>query len=197
MSALAAEAGPEQGNGWDDLVRRWESMDWPEGCKVEIVEGIITVAPLPTVQHGSITAKVHRWLIHGISEEVNVYQSLALAIPERSSLYVPDLVVVPEAAVDQATGSSFPAEVAELVVEVTSKGNAHHDRVRKLRGYAAGGVPLYLLIDRWVAGRPTATLYGEPKNGLYRVLEVVEFGEKIRLPAPFDLTLDTSEFPVD
>ncbi|MEU3076537.1 Uma2 family endonuclease [Streptomyces laurentii] len=197
MSALAAEAGPEQGNGWDDLVRRWETMDWPEGCKVEIIEGIITAAPAPAVRHGSITAKVHRWLVRGISDELNVYQSLALAIPEHSSLYIPDLAVVPEAIVDQGTGNSIPAATAELVVEVTSKGNANHDRVHKLRGYAMGGVPLYLLIDRWHAGRPTATLYGEPKNGLYRVLEVVEFGEKLSLPAPFGLTLDTAEFPVD
>ncbi|MEV4429368.1 hypothetical protein AB0K23_29075 [Streptomyces sp. NPDC049602] len=37
MSALAAEPQPDQSDGWEDLVRRWKSMDWPEGCKVEII----------------------------------------------------------------------------------------------------------------------------------------------------------------
>ncbi|MFG2114069.1 Uma2 family endonuclease [Streptomyces sp. NPDC048718] len=196
MSALAAEAGPEQGNGWDDLVHRWESMDWPEGCKVEIIEGIITVSPFPSGPHNNIADDVQRALYSAIPRDWGVYQTQPLALPERAGMFVPDVLVAPKKSVGESL-KGLPAAEAELVVEITSQRNANHDRIAKLQGYATAGVPLYLLIDRWVVGCPTITLYGEPRNGLYRVLEVVEFGEEIHLPAPFGLTLDTSEFPLD
>jgi len=41
------------------------------------------------------------------------------------------------------------------------------------------------------------TVYGEPKGDVYRVLTAVKFGDSIKLPAPFDLVIDTGEFPVD
>lgn len=196
MSALAAEAQPDKGNGWEELVHLWETMDWPEGCKVEIIEGIITVAPTPSSIHNDIADEVHRALYRVIPRDWGVYQTQAVAVPTRVGMFVPDILVAPKKAVREAD-LSLSASEAEFVAEITSQRNANHDRVAKLQGYAAAGVPLYLLIDRWHSGRPTATLYGEPKNGLYRVLDVVEFGGEIHLPAPFDLTLDTAEFPVN
>ncbi len=58
-------------------------------------------------------------------------------------------------------------------------------------------MPLYLLLDTHRSGRPTATLYGEPRNGIYRVLDIVKYGEEFHLPDPFDLMVDTGAFPVD
>ncbi|MFE7409912.1 Uma2 family endonuclease [Streptomyces laurentii] len=195
MSALAAEAGPEQGNGWDDLVRRWESMDWPEGCKVEIIEGIITVAPSPTIRHNATASKVHRSLYTVIPDEWEVLQNQSIAFRSRSSMCIPDVMVVPEEV--SGPGTFIPAELALMVCEVTSPSNANHDRIRKAAVYAQAGIPLYLLIDAFAPGGPTVTLYGEPKGDVYRVLSAVKFGEDIRLPAPFDLIIDTAKFPLD
>ncbi|MFJ3763700.1 Uma2 family endonuclease [Streptomyces sp. NPDC090082] len=195
MSALAAEAGHGQGNDWDDLIRRWESMDRPAGCKVEIIEGIITVAPTPSARHNNIAYRVLRRLAAAIPEEWGVYQTQSVAIPTRLSAFIPDLLVAPLAAVD-GPAHLVPAAVGELVVEVTSPSNAGTDRITKAAGYAEAGVPLYLLIDQFAPGGPTVTLYGEPKGDVYRVLSAAPFGEPIHLPAPFDLTLDTAELPV-
>lgn len=93
-------------------------------------------------------------------------------------------------------GNRVPAEEARLVVEITSQANANHDRIGKVHGYAKAGVELFLLLDPWHSGRPTATLYGEPDSGTYRVLDTVEYGEKLTLPQPFGLDLDTGIFPV-
>lgn len=195
MSALAAEPQPHQGNGWEDLVRRWESMDWPEGCKVEIIEGIITVAPSPTVRHNTTASKVHRRLYSVIPDDWEVLQTQSIAVPSHSGMFIPDVMVVPEHALS-GSGYYIPAEAAALIAEVTSPSNANHDRIKKAAAYAQAGVPLYLLIDAFAPGGPTVTLYGEPKGDVYRVLSAVPFGDKIHLPAPFDLTLDTAEFPV-
>lgn len=96
-----------------------------------------------------------------------------------------------------ASDTHIPAALAELVVEVTSRSNARHDRISKPAAYATAGIPLYLLVDRWAPEGPTATLYGEPKGDVYRPLSTAKFGEAIKLPAPFDLSIDTGEFPVD
>jgi Uma2 family endonuclease len=111
-------------------------------------------------------------------------------------MLIPDLLVAPVRECAEAE-SHIPAALAELVVEVTSTSNARHDRVSKPAAYATAGIPLYLLVDRWAPGGPTATLYGEPKGEAYRVLSAVKFGDPIKLPDPFDVTIDTSEFPVD
>lgn len=41
------------------------------------------------------------------------------------------------------------------------------------------------------------TLFGEPKGDVYRPLSTAKFGESLKLPAPFDLVIDTGESPVD
>ncbi|KMS84218.1 MULTISPECIES: Uma2 family endonuclease [Streptomyces] len=194
MSALTVSQDSDQ--NWDDLVRYWEEMEWPEGSKVEIIEGIITVSPAPAFRHNVIAARIQRRLYSVIPEDWEIFQTLAIAVPSRLGMLIPDLVVAP---VPEHTESDshIPAALAELVVEVTSRSNAGHDRVGKPAAYATAGIPLYLLVDRWAPGGPTATLYGEPKGDVYRVLKAVKFGDLIELPEPFGLTIDTSEFPVD
>ncbi|MEU0964743.1 Uma2 family endonuclease [Streptomyces sp. NPDC005917] len=194
MSALTVSQDPDQ--NWDDLVRYWEEMEWPEGSKVEIIEGIITVSPAPAYRHNVIAEGIQRRLYTVIPEDWGVFQTLAIAVPSRLGMLIPDLVVAPRQERPEVD-SHIPAALAELVVEVTSKSNARHDRVSKPAAYATAGIPLYLLVDRWAPGGPTATLYGEPKGDVYRVLSAVKFGDRVRLPEPFDLTIDTAEFPVD
>jgi Uma2 family endonuclease len=195
MSALAVDHDPEQ--NWDGLVRFWEGMEWPEGSKVEIIEGIVTVAPPPSNAHNKIADKVQRRLYQVIPEDWGVYQTLGTAVPSRDGLYIPDIAVAPVEVLDAAASNYIPAAAAELVVEITSKSNASNDRIKKAAGYAQAGVPLYLLIDSWAPGGPTVTLHGEPQGDVYRVLRAGKFGDAITLPEPFDLTLDTSVFPVD
>jgi Uma2 family endonuclease len=194
MSALAAESGAPGGTGWDEIVRVWEETDAPEGSKVEIVEGIVTVSPPPSEEHNDTSELVQRRLYTAIPDDWGVYQTLGLTCPETGGLFIPDLCVVPRAALRR--GTRVHAGDAELVVEVTSKSNANHDRIKKAHGYAVAGVPLYLLLDAWQSGRPTATLYGEPQNGTYRVLDSVEYGEELTLPVPFKLAIDTGAFPL-
>lgn len=194
MSALPVDPAP--GRHWDELVRFWEESDWPEGSKVEIIEGIIVVTPPPAAPHHRIAAKVHRRLNAVLPEDWEVYQTMGVSHPPYGRLFIPDLVVLPDAVMEGLDGgSSAPLPAAELVVEITSVSNASYDRINKAAAYAQAGVPLYLLIDRFAPAGPTVTLFGEPKDDVYRELGKVKFGEEIHLPPPFDLTLDTSVFP--
>ncbi|MER5600574.1 Uma2 family endonuclease [Streptomyces sp. NPDC002265] len=193
MGALTVSQDPEQ--SWDDLVRFWEEMEWPEGSKVEIIEGIITVSPAPALPHNVMAELIQRRLYSVIPDNWGIYQTMAIAVPSRMGMLIPDLVVTPRPDHPEAD-SHIPAGLAELVVEVTSRSNARHDRISKPAAYAAAGIPFYLLVDRWAPDGPTVTLYGEPKGDVYRPLSTAKFGEAVKLPAPFDLELDTTEFPV-
>lgn len=195
MSALTVDHGPAGGQEWDDLVRVWEQTDGPEGSKVEIIEGIVTVSPPPANSHNSIAWKIQRGLTRGLPEDWGIYQTLGVAVPSRSGLYIPDLVVAPESALSEP-GNYIPATAAELIVEITSPSNAGHDRLSKPAGYAQAGVPLYLLVDGHAPGGPTVTLYGEPAGDVYRVLRAVKAGEDIDLPEPFGVQLETAGFPL-
>ncbi|MFE6478979.1 Uma2 family endonuclease [Streptomyces rochei] len=182
-------------NVWDETVWVWRQTEAPRGCKVEIVEGLITVAPLSSVAHNGVAGRVQRRLHDVVPEEWGVYQRLPLAVPGRLGLFESDLAVVPEALLRAGDEQLILASKAELVGEIVSAATATNDRIHKLAGYAQAGVPLYLLIDSLAPGGPTVTLYGEPKGDVYRVLSAAKFGDPLRLPAPFDLTIDTSEFP--
>ncbi|MFJ5045246.1 Uma2 family endonuclease [Streptomyces sp. NPDC088719] len=195
MGALTVEPVPGPGQDWDDLVRIWEETDAPEGCKVETIEEIVTVSPPPSKDHNTTAALLQRRLYTVIPERWGVYQTLGLSLPGRGGICIPDLVVMDRALL-VGPGHTVPAAEALLVVEITSRANANHDRVSKVNGYAKAGAELFLLLDPWHSGRPTATLYGDPEGGTYRVLETVEYGRKLTLPEPFGLVLDTGVLPI-
>jgi Uma2 family endonuclease len=180
---------------WEELVWVWQETDTPKGCKAEIIDGLVTVAPYTATAHHAVVGCVDRPLYEVIPEDWGIYHRLPLAEPSRLGLYVPDLAVVPEKALRTGNGNFIPAAAAEFVVEITSKATASNDRTKKAAGYAQAGIALYLLIDGSAPGGPTITLYGEPKGGVYRVLRAGKFGAPMPLPQPFDLELDTSEFP--
>ncbi|MFI0237128.1 Uma2 family endonuclease [Streptomyces sp. NPDC016845] len=192
MSAPTVRNDP--GQSWDELVRLWEEMDWPEGCKVEIVDGTITVSPSPAYQHNYIAARIQRRLYSVLPEHWECFQTLGVAVPSRMGMLVPDVLMAP-ALENGESYSNIPAAMAELVVEITSRSNATHDRISKCAAYAAAGIPFFLLIDRFAPEGPVSTLFGEPHGDVYRPLSVVKFGEPLELPAPFNLTIDTGEFP--
>ncbi|MDX3387286.1 Uma2 family endonuclease [Streptomyces niveiscabiei] len=181
---------------WDELVWIWERTEAPKGCKVEIVGGVITVTPVQNLRHQTTVSDVFRLLCQGTDPEWRVVHHLGLAVPSRLELYVPDIAVVPRGAVPEGDVPFVPAAAALLVGEVTSTVTGENDRGRKAAGYAEAGVPLYLLVDGVAPGGPTVTLYGEPRDGVYRMLGARPFGEPVDLPAPFNLTLGTSNLPV-
>jgi Uma2 family endonuclease len=193
MRVLAVEPEQQQRTGWwDELVRFWEETDWPEGSRAEIIEGIVTVAPPPTGKHNVTASKVIRAIHPALPDDVEPLCMQGLQLPGREGIYIPDLVVLPTAA---AVGTRSDATEALLVVEITSPSTARQDRVTKLRGYAQASIPLYLLLDP-VRKDPAATLHADPEDGAYRTVTTVPYGEKLHLPAPFDVVLDTAAFPV-
>lgn len=64
------------------------------------------------------------------------------------------------------------------------------DRTEKRDGYAAAGIPVYLLIDR---DHDTLVVHSEPDKGRYPQQHSYDYGDAVPLPGPVDITLDTEE----
>lgn len=186
---------------WDVVLRAWEELDLPEGWRAEIIEGDISIMTPPTDEHGEIIDLIQTLLFkEKLSEDSRIadstiHQGIEIRVPPVNSLFIPDLVVLPGRLIDRHP--EHPAGEAQLVVEVTSKSTAGKDRGPKLRGYARAGVPLYLIVDRCdpATQQGEATLFSDPRKGTYNSHTKVPFGKEIHLPAPFDLTIGTGEFP--
>ncbi|MER5792181.1 Uma2 family endonuclease [Streptomyces sp. NPDC001980] len=87
-------------------------------------------------------------------------------------------------------GEWSESEGALMAVEVTSydSDTNKRDRVEKPDGYAAAGIPIYLLIDR---DDCSVVVFNQPEGGRYRHEEKLPFGAAVKLPEPVNITLDT------
>lgn len=172
----------------------WEELDAPPGCRAEILEGTVVVAPPPANIHNKAASRLTRVLARTIPDDWEIFQTQAIEIGSTGDIYIPDLAVYRPQDVP-AEGITAPPDRALLVVEITSPSNADHDRKRKLWGYAHGPVPIYLLVDPHAADGPHVTLYCRPEAGEYQEKTRVPYGESLTLPEPFDLKIDTGQFP--
>lgn len=163
----------------------------PEGRRVELIEGQIHVTPPSNGEHEEITSEVNEQ-IRDHRTDLRMYTGIGLVLPgtDPKDRVIPDVVVAPKKSFQNDREWHDP-EPGMLVVEVTSKSTAHNDRLRKLRGYARAGIPLYVLVDREA---DVAWVHSKPVGDKFARAEKAEFGMKITLPEPFDFELDTAEF---
>ncbi|PRY02013.1 Uma2 family endonuclease [Allonocardiopsis opalescens] len=177
---------------WTSLLRARYETGAPEGWRSEIrAEGVLAVPP-PSAAHSGAAEETQCALYRVVPAEWGIYQTLSLAFPLERRLFVPDLVVVPRTALPRRDGpeSLTPGSAALLVVEITSKADADHDRIVKRRHYARAGIPLYLLIDHWDPRGPGVTLLSRPGGEDYDDSHRVSSGP-ITIPEPFNVRIDS------
>ncbi|SFO85225.1 Endonuclease, Uma2 family (restriction endonuclease fold) [Amycolatopsis arida] len=189
MSAVTVDTGPS----WDYLLETWRELTVPEGWRPELTVEGIHMTPPPGGSHNLIAGRVNRALLPAMPEGCELFQPQGVGIREVNAIYVPDFCVAPRDVIPR-NADPVPAEHVSLAVEITSPGNAEHDRRKKKWAYAHGGIPRYLLIDEFDQEGPAVSLFTEPVQGVYSRTLRVPFGQPIRIGAPFDVELDTSMF---
>jgi Uma2 family endonuclease len=164
--------------------------------RAEVIEGQLVVSPMPVIWH----ERACRWLVRSLDEvcDANGWfpdRAGEIQLPPTRDLIEPDFMVLRDAGTLPDLESLRPLDRVLLAAEVISASSVRTDREVKPRACALADIPLYLLVDRFT--RPvTISLYSEPGENGYAKVRTVTAGEKLRLPAPFDLTLDTSSLPV-
>jgi Uma2 family endonuclease len=175
------------------LVEEFEELarHAPESARLEFLNGKIGVKPMPDGNHGEIVA----WLLKRCMQhrpELFLYPEQGLKVEAyRKGRAKPDGVLAPEEYFAGKGEWSEPSGVL-MVVEVTShdRDADRRDRIEKPDGYAAAGIPVYLLVDR---DTDSVTVHCDPEGGVYRSLTTRAFGAAVELPDPVGFTLDTQK----
>ncbi|GGT54946.1 Uma2 family endonuclease [Streptomyces purpureus] len=165
----------------------------PEGWRVELIEGEICVTPPANGEHEEIVSEVaEQVILRRQDRQLRTYTGIGLFVPGASisGKVEPDVVLAPKGSFADQLEYHDPSPVL-LVAEVTSRSPAGNDRVKKIRGYARAGIPVYLLIDR-DGGK--AIVCTEPQGEDYGRKTTYKLSEVVPLPEPLGFDLDTSQF---
>jgi hypothetical protein len=156
-------------------------LAWIRGLTVELLAGNVVVRGGNPAGHASMVWRLTRTLTPRVAAmDAAIFFAPAIPVRATGDVVRPDLAVVPH-------GLTSPdASDLRLVAEVVATGTAAEDRHVKPLIYARSQVPLYLLAD---AG--TLTLFGDPDDGRYRSRTTAAAGEKLTLPEPFGIDIDT------
>ncbi|MBQ0998211.1 Uma2 family endonuclease [Streptomyces sp. RK62] len=172
------------------MTKYFEELEPPEGVRVELLRGEIVMMASPDLVHNMIVEDVldqiprKRW---------SRLQTQDIDIPDEASEPVPDLVVL-ERAARPASGSLLPSSLVTMVVEVVSRTSIQRDYEIKRSIYAAGKVPVYLIVDPIMAQCVLLTRpVGRRDDADYQRQQVTKFGAPLPLEE-LGLELDTTEF---
>ncbi|MER5789156.1 Uma2 family endonuclease [Streptomyces sp. NPDC001980] len=163
----------------------------PETVALEFANGRIEVKKAADGDHSTIVTWLARRCMQA-RPDLDLYQGRGLRVEAyREGRAKPDAVLAPEAHF-AGHGEWADPDGALMVVEVTSydSDTDRRDRHEKPAAYGQADIPLYLLIDR---DSCTVTVHSSPdrKVGGYRVVRTAKFGEKVLLPDPIGIELDT------
>ncbi|MGA6155512.1 Uma2 family endonuclease [Stenotrophomonas sp. NPDC087984] len=163
----------------------------PETVTLEFINGKLEVKPVPDGDHDEIIMWVQDQCMQH-RPDLRLYRARGLkAESYRKGRARPDGALAPRKHF-AGHGEWSDTEGVLMAVEVTSNDadKDQRDRVDKPDGYAAAGIPVYLLVDR---DECTLVVHSEPQRGRYRMRRVWTYGEAVELPDPVGITLDTEE----
>ncbi|MBO1418303.1 Uma2 family endonuclease [Streptomyces sp. FH025] len=169
-----------------DLLEAFLALDTPLGFKAELIEGEIVVTPPPDGEHETLVGRLHGQVVRQGPKAIDFAGGKGLIVP--SGRFIPDGTFTVRGAMIKCGSWSVPDGVL-MVAEVTSS-RPDKDRVTKRKGYAAAGIPLYLLVDR---EKDQVVLHSDPRGDDYLATVVVPIGSPLDLPEPFGFALDTAE----
>lgn len=161
----------------------------PETVWLEFINGKVQVKPAPDGNH----SEVYMWLLERCMQlrpDLRLYPERGLKTEAyRKGRARADAILMPKGGL-KGHGEWSEADGVLMAVEVTSydSDTSQRDRVEKPDGYAAAGIPVYLLIDR---DDFSVVLFNQPEDGRYRHQEKSPFGATIKIPDPVNITLDT------
>ncbi|MFY4720294.1 Uma2 family endonuclease [Streptomyces sp. LaBMicrA B280] len=163
----------------------------PETVMLEFISGRLEVKKGADGDHRTVLSLLRRHCLQ-VAPELDLYQGQGLRVEERREGRArPDAVLVPRGHFAEHGEWAEPAG-ALMVVEVTAYDPDTDRLIRhgKPIAYGRSGIPVYLLIDR---DARTVAVHSNPDRRVhgYRDVHAAKFGEKVLVPGPMDIELDT------
>jgi Uma2 family endonuclease len=175
-----------------ERIAEFAAKETDDAVRFEFINGRIGVKKVADGDHNTIVLWLARRCMR-VRPDLDLYQNQGLKVERyRVGRARPDAALTPEEHFAGHGEWADPKGVL-LVVEVTSydSDTDQRDRHEKPVAYGDAGIPLYLLIDRDAC---TVKLYSDPAPGVgYRDSRKVPFGDKLLLPEPIGIELDTDD----
>ncbi|MXM64858.1 Uma2 family endonuclease [Streptomyces sp. HUCO-GS316] len=175
-----------------ERIAEFAAKETDDAVRFEFINGRIGVKKVADGDHDTIVVWLTKRCMQ-VRPDLDVYQGRGLRVEKyREGRARPDAVIVPEEHFAGHGEWADPSGVL-LVLEVTSydSDTDQRDRQEKPVAYGAAGIPFYLLIDRDAC---MVKLYGDPEPEVgYRETRVVPFGDRLLLPEPLGIELDTEK----
>ncbi len=192
-----SESPPERTRRLPVTVR--EFYDWlPElpHLKVEIINGRVIVSPRSNPRQSWMIGQLVR-VFGPVADDHGwrVWPEVDVCIAWTREPVVPDFSMGPKDA-PRWGDRELMSNGLILGAEVVSSNSTREDREDKPLLYARGGLPLLLVVDP-EANPKTVTIYSNPTENGYQTTTTVKMGEKLPIPDPVNITLDTSAFLED
>lgn len=172
---------PQPKVGWSDY------LQWSDDKRWEIIDGHPYAMSAPRVSHqlvcGELYAALHS---HFTGKNCRLFLSPIDVRLSEYDVVQPDLIVV----CDRSRITPTHIEGAPtLAVEILSPSTQRHDRVRKLRLYAASGVKEYWLLQPYPALAEVLSLAGDS----YRIAGTYTERDTLQSPCFPDLELNLAD----
>lgn len=180
MTAELSDVQPPAG-GWttDDL----DAL--PEGHRRhELIDGALIMSPSPTSIHQTLAMRLGNALAESCPPEYEVTQGVEVRLSRLRS-FIPDVLVMTEAAASRGPSKVAPHEVV-LAIEVVSSGSVTMDRITKPALYAQAGIPCYWRVET-ADGIAVHTHWLDPGPELY--VPIGEFTEAVAVNEPWRIEL--------
>ena len=136
---------------WPDhlvTLDEWKALPEDTRFGVEVVEGVLLVAPRPVSFHQRAVNRLCYWFDEQLPLRSSALSGVEVVITGSPLLTVriPDVVVVDAELADTNPARYKPSDVS-LAVEVLSDGSVRTDRMVKFAEYAEVGIPNYWIVD--------------------------------------------------
>jgi Uma2 family endonuclease len=162
-----------------------------DGQRYEIFDGSLLVTPPPDTFHGITNQGIVYLLYKFAPPELRVLGvGIGVRMRQGRSLFIPDAMVVPRAAM-ATRAPAVDAEDVLLVVEVLSPSNRANDLVLKRHEYAFAEIPDYWIVDD--RAKTLTVLRLNKRKRSYEEAAVVRAGEPYKTDEPFALEIDPAE----
>jgi Uma2 family endonuclease len=174
---------------WPDhllTLEEWDALPEDELHHVELVEGVLVVAPKPAPKHQLAMKRLGTWLDEQLPPDVVAVPDVDVLIDPTPpiTMRAPDMVIVPTERAEEYPKRFDPDDVL-LTVEIVSPGTGRVDRVVKPMEYADVGIPHYWLVE---LDEPVTLTAFTLVDGEY---EHVGGGTgKVEIPSPFPVVFD-------
>lgn len=118
-----------------------------DGNRYEIFDGSLVLSPPPAKPHVRVNVLLRRLLDAVVPDDCLVVTEGLGVYATARDYYIPDLLVIRSASLEDGNPRGVSPSDVLLAVEVVSPGNPSNDHVWKRRNYARFGIPHFWIAD--------------------------------------------------